>query len=226
MGYEIVANYRIYIQSFCSESPYKRCSSFIHSIKSFFFSRVVAIRQMAIGAGSCEKQNWSRPLGSVFFFGHFSNPESNSIPSVARDTKSFSEAASFSSKPQDLNSISAKAWQFTFLIFPKRVRIKLHTHNYLHECRCQCTRVLRRTSAAALLLGLRVWISRGARMSVCCDCFVLSGRGLCVCLSVIMKFGQLGAPGQLGRKLSFHKEILHEYLKIFINLLATDFFKF
>jgi hypothetical protein len=39
---------------------------------------------------------------------------------------------------------------------------------------------LRRGSAAARLLGLRVRISQGARTSVSCECCVLSGRGLCV----------------------------------------------
>jgi hypothetical protein len=34
-------------------------------------------------------------------------------------------------------------------------------------------------SAADLLLGLRVWIPPVAWMSVCCECCVLSGRGLC-----------------------------------------------
>ena len=38
--------------------------------------------------------------------------------------------------------------------------------------------VYRRRSAAARLLGLWVRIPPGAWMSVCCDCCVLSGRGL------------------------------------------------
>jgi hypothetical protein len=37
-------------------------------------------------------------------------------------------------------------------------------------------RGLRRESAAACLLGLRVRIPLGVWMSVCCECFVLSGR--------------------------------------------------
>jgi hypothetical protein len=36
-----------------------------------------------------------------------------------------------------------------------------------------------RRSAAARFLGLRVRITPGAWMSVCCECCVLSGRGLC-----------------------------------------------
>ena len=39
---------------------------------------------------------------------------------------------------------------------------------------------LRRTAAATRLLGLRVRIPPAAWMSVCCECCVLSGRGLCV----------------------------------------------
>ena len=47
-------------------------------------------------------------------------------------------------------------------------------------CRSQWPRGLRRRSAAARLL-LRLWvrIPPGAWMSVCCECRVLSGRGLC-----------------------------------------------
>jgi hypothetical protein len=41
-------------------------------------------------------------------------------------------------------------------------------------------RCLRRDSAAARFLGLRVRIPPGAWMSVSCECCVLSGRGLCV----------------------------------------------
>ena len=39
---------------------------------------------------------------------------------------------------------------------------------------------LRRWFAATRLRGLWVLIPPGAWMSVCCECFVLSGRGLCV----------------------------------------------
>ena len=38
---------------------------------------------------------------------------------------------------------------------------------------------LRRVSAAACLLGLWVRISPGAWIFVCCECCVLSGRGVC-----------------------------------------------
>ena len=47
------------------------------------------------------------------------------------------------------------------------------------EGRSQWPRGLRRRSAAARLLRLWVRISQGAWMFVCCECCVLSGRGLC-----------------------------------------------
>ena len=43
----------------------------------------------------------------------------------------------------------------------------------------QWPRGLRRRSAAARLLRLWVRVPPGALMSVCCECFVLSRRGLC-----------------------------------------------
>ena len=45
--------------------------------------------------------------------------------------------------------------------------------------RSQWPRGLRRRSAAARLLRLWVRIPLGAWMFVCCECCVLSGRGLC-----------------------------------------------
>ena len=52
-----------------------------------------------------------------------------------------------------------------------------HTKIFLR--RSQWPLDLRRGSAAARFLRLWVWIPLGAWMSVCCDCCVLSGRGLC-----------------------------------------------
>ena len=46
-------------------------------------------------------------------------------------------------------------------------------------CRSQWPRGLRRRSAATHLLRLCVGIPPGVWMSVCCECCVLSGRGLC-----------------------------------------------
>jgi hypothetical protein len=51
-------------------------------------------------------------------------------------------------------------------------------HCNLWTCRSQWPRGLRRGSAAACLLGLWVRIPPGTWMSVCCECCVLSGRGL------------------------------------------------
>ena len=48
------------------------------------------------------------------------------------------------------------------------------------QCRSQWPRDLRRRSASARLLRLWVRIPPRTWMSVCCECCVLSGRGLCV----------------------------------------------
>ena len=48
-----------------------------------------------------------------------------------------------------------------------------------HVCQSQWPRGLRRRSATARLLRSWVRIPPGAWMSVCCECCVLSGRGLC-----------------------------------------------
>ena len=53
-------------------------------------------------------------------------------------------------------------------------------HEYLRYGRNQWQRDLRRGSAVARLLGLRIRIPPGVWMSVCCECCVLSGIGLCV----------------------------------------------
>jgi len=52
---------------------------------------------------------------------------------------------------------------------------------FLHviRCRSQWPHSLRRRSTAARLLGFWVRIPPGAWMFVFCECFVLSGRGLC-----------------------------------------------
>jgi hypothetical protein len=49
---------------------------------------------------------------------------------------------------------------------------------YICWCRSQWPRGLRRKVAAARRLGLNLRISTGAWMYVCCECCVLSGRGL------------------------------------------------
>ena len=55
---------------------------------------------------------------------------------------------------------------------------KIHGCNYT-LCRPQWPRGLRRWSATARLLTLLVQFPPGAWMSVCCECRVSSGRGLC-----------------------------------------------
>ena len=64
--------------------------------------------------------------------------------------------------------------------------VEEHTSHFLeillHEislCRSQWPRGLRRGSTAGRLLGLRVRIPLWTWMSVCCECCVVSGRGLC-----------------------------------------------
>ena len=49
-------------------------------------------------------------------------------------------------------------------------------------CQSQWPHDLMYRSVATRFLGLRVLIPPGARMTVCCECCVLSGRGLCVVL--------------------------------------------
>jgi len=53
--------------------------------------------------------------------------------------------------------------------------------------RSQWPRGPRGGSTAARLLGMRVRISQGAWMFVCCECCVLSGRGLCDGLSLVQR---------------------------------------
>ena len=57
-----------------------------------------------------------------------------------------------------------------------RSAIILHT---VTHCRSQWPRGLRRRSAAARLLRSWVRIPPGAWLFVCCECYMLSGRGLC-----------------------------------------------
>ena len=49
----------------------------------------------------------------------------------------------------------------------------------IFTCQSQWLRGLRRRSEATHLLRLWVWIPPGAWISVCCECCVLSGSGLC-----------------------------------------------
>ena len=71
----------------------------------------------------------------------------------------------------------------SFYFHPRHIPSSSHSATFIGsnstgcQSRWQCG--LRRRSAAARLLRLWVRISPGAWMFVCCECFVLSGRGLC-----------------------------------------------
>ena len=73
--------------------------------------------------------------------------------------------------PTTLYATSVHLWTLYLLSF------KLHPTK-LH-CWSQWPHGLRRRSSAARLLRLWVRIPPGAWMFVCCECCVLSGRGLC-----------------------------------------------
>jgi hypothetical protein len=61
-----------------------------------------------------------------------------------------------------------------------KILFLLYSRLYIRiDGRSQRPHGLRRSSTAARLLGLWVHIPPGAWMIVCCDCCVLSGRGLC-----------------------------------------------
>jgi len=104
-------------------------------------------------------------------------------------------------------------WSYT-LKFPCRNNYDI-TRNAIVICRCQWTRGLRRGSATAWLLGLRVWIPPVARLSLLCC--VVSVKGLCeglitrpeesyrmwcVFLRVTVKSWCIGGPGPLGAVVS------------------------
>jgi hypothetical protein len=69
-------------------------------------------------------------------------------------------------------------WRFVINVINMFVLVVLKP--YVHSGRSRWLRGLRHESAAIRLLGLWVRIPRGTWMSFCCQCFVLSGRGLCV----------------------------------------------
>ena len=79
----------------------------------------------------------------------------------------------------------ADVWQFPSALWFACMNIIFYQgcpgnyFTYTKACRSQWPRGLRRESAAARLLRLWVRIPPGAWMFVCCECCVLSGRGLC-----------------------------------------------
>jgi hypothetical protein len=66
-----------------------------------------------------------------------------------------------------------------FLPAPSSLTKPTGNDYYISNCRSQGPRGLRRRSSAARLLRLWVRIPPEAWMFVCCECCVLSGRGLC-----------------------------------------------
>jgi len=66
-----------------------------------------------------------------------------------------------------------------YFIIKNCVYINNNSNKHLAVRRSQWPRGLRRRSAAARLLKSWVRIPPGAWMFVCCECCVLSGRGLC-----------------------------------------------
>ena len=97
----------------------------------------------------------------------------------------------------DLHIVAFAFWQLSVSRFVYLSRV-ITINNLRHGRRCRYCRLrltdfalhivsgrswwprdLRHGSAAARLLGMWVRIPPGAWMSVCCECCVLSGRGLC-----------------------------------------------
>ena len=114
---------------------------------------------------------------------------------------------------------------------------------YIIMCRSQWPRGLRRRSAATHLLRSWVWIPPGAWMFVCCECCVLSGRGLCDelighpeesyrlwCIVVCyLETSRMRRPWPvLGRSTTAKKKkkifiYIYIYIYIYIIMYCTDF---
>jgi hypothetical protein len=98
-------------------------------------------------------------------------------------------------------------------------------------CRSQWPRGLRPGSAAARFLRLWVRIPPNISVSFCCECCVLSGRGLCdglitrleesywvrvcVCVCVWLWPRNLNNEGALAWVLSTHEKKLYSWFKVF-----------
>ena len=81
----------------------------------------------------------------------------------------FENLGTLVTKGLSYSSLQSLDWQiFTYFIYL-----------LFYYCRFQLPRGLRRRSAAARLLRSLVRIPPGGWMFVCCECCVLSGRGLC-----------------------------------------------
>ena len=73
---------------------------------------------------------------------------------------------------------SSKAFLYVTVVFGMFIS-SYFTLVIRRMCRSQCPRGLRRRSSVVRLLRLWVRIAPGAWMFVCCECCVLSDRGLC-----------------------------------------------
>jgi hypothetical protein len=70
-----------------------------------------------------------------------------------------------------------KTPDYNYIILWRHVNCNLYWYDVISRSHWPC--VLRRRSTAVRLLGLWVRITPRAWISVCCECCVLSGRGLC-----------------------------------------------
>jgi hypothetical protein len=90
---------------------------------------------------------------------------------------------SFLNKTIFVSCIRANVWlSLPSFYCPNNIRWLTYVNDsphYVISCLFQWSRGLRRGSSAARSLGLWVGIPPGVWMFVCCECCVLSGRGLC-----------------------------------------------
>jgi hypothetical protein len=78
----------------------------------------------------------------------------------------------------NVNSVPVNSWIRMCFFHHNSAYLTIY-HEQLQYGRSRLPHGLKCGSAVARLLRLWVTIPSGARMSVCCECFVLSGRGLC-----------------------------------------------
>ena len=97
---------------------------------------------------------------------------------VSQQVKYFIQQTQINSKLNSDLRIKLNSWIPT-CFDPSKDESQAFAQIFCIKDRSQWPRGLRRRSAAARLLRLWVRIPPGAWMSVCCECCVLSGRGLC-----------------------------------------------
>ena len=148
-------------------------------------------------------------------------------------------------QPHGLVTIPIELWFLMLWWNWNKMYILNHTLKYfnlwiyfikvLYTCRSQWPRGLSRRSAAARLLGLWVRIPPGAWMFVCCECCVLSGRGLCDklitrpeesyrlwCVAVCdLETSRMMRPWPaFGRSVTEKKIYIYIYIYIYIHVLC------